>query len=1585
MRKLINKVIAVLAAIMMTSSSFLPVGVYAANEIKQNTDTNEENVKFSATINGENEAEAEIEKGASLDLSLSVLEAGYLRNIKVVLDGNNYSLGELTDDNARITEKNEIELNEVNSGKELEVKVPIVFSADEIFSEEDFSKESTVKLEAIYVNQNGKEINVEKPVTEKLTWKTNGSEVVSQKLIRYIKYENKTMVTFDIADGIKDNKLPLKNKELSIIVPKIDNKNPEKVIVNGNNIKDSYNNGVLTITKDMANEDGKYSWNSQDSYSVTYIYNNQTSAKTINTSIVAKATDIYNELQEVNSENNEFEIEDEVGSLVEAKVDGTEELNKGYMHTNTKREEDKLDTDFTTNYQINVGYADVLTKIVGKETLVEFTDEDDSTVKDATDSIKVNKVKVDKEELEKILGKDGTITVKDEEDNSLGNLTTDITELKVQARKISFETSEPVEEGIINLNVEKAIDGNSDNSKAEIDSYKKLKTTIEINGYSEESEISNNEVSKTIKLNEATSKASLEISTDRLSTIVKNENVVFNVVLNKKEISDALYTNPTIRIKLPEQIKNIEVLSGNLLYEDELVAGESEVNSNEIVVKLDGIQKQYNTSSAVDGALVRIETNLTLNNLAPSSQEKVELEVLNEYTGETYVESKELSIVAPTGFVTTNTIKVDNEEVTAVENDVELVKVKTSQDAKVMQVEANLVNNNGENADGLVVIGRIPTTGNKTVGGVELGTNINTTLATPVDLENLDNATVYYSNNIDETIDGNNWTTEANADTKSFKIVKEGTFEDKQIATFKYSVTIPENLDYELNAKENYGVYYNNGAQEGVTRNLVESKVVGITTGSAPDLKAEITAVDTNEGFEIENKGNVKEGEFVTYKLKLTNTGSNDANNVKVNTILSDALSFVEKEVVEGEVGNGYIINEENKNNEQELGTIKGGDSRTLYFDTVVTQKLELLESEENSNIEIGFSIDSDILEDKIEKIYSVKNNEGSVNAKLATNLSSSVGENEDYKYMLTVYNSNYTDKENVTATIKLPSGVKFDTIESGQKADYNERNNEVKVNIGEIQGGAEQVITIKVKNNSRDDELKAYATVKCDGMDKEIRSNEVVTGNLVTDRVLKITHSSNISGEILDSDKLEFYIDMKNYSKESIPLNVEDIVPSELRVSKYFIDVSGEEIYTGTTNYINSEITIPSGQSARVTIITEPFELEEGQKADIVNKPVITKRDGEEIKVDEIKVRVKGSREVEKEEAVEEGSEENSEVKEETKKYRITGTAWFDENKNGQRDAEEVRLKGIKLTLYSVATKDIVRDSNNKETVAITSENGDYAFSNIEAGEYVIASQYNSNEYLVTSYKEEGVQESINSDFVAVKVDGRDSATTDILKVEDENVYGIDLGLMPKDKFDLEITNNISKITVVNSENEKKEYVYDENTAKIELSDEEVNNSTLLIEYNINIRNNGNTEGYAKSIVNYIPDGLSFNSEYNKDWYLSRDGNLYTVSLANKKIQPGESENIKLVLVKKVEEDSIGIIRGRAEINSTYNEKGLAEINALSSRKANTSAADVIVARKTKVSALSTVSVTVGLITLFAIILYQMKKYIDSEYKIED
>ena len=172
-----------------------------------------------------------------------------------------------------------------------------------------------------------------------------------------------------------------------------------------------------------------------------------------------------------------------------------------------------------------------------------------------------------------------------------------------------------------------------------------------------------------------------------------------------------------------------------------------------------------------------------------------------------------------------------------------------------------------------------------------------------------------------------------------------------------------------------------------------------------------------------------------------------------------------------------------------------------------------------------------------------------------------------------------------------------------------------------------------------------------------------------------------------------------------------------------------------------------------------------------------------------------------------------------------------------------------------------------------------------------------------------------------------------------------IDLGLITKGVFDLQLDKSITKVQTTDGKNNKSTDLDKDKITKIDVDGKRAENTNAVIEYTITITNNGNVPGYAKKVVDYIPEQLEFSSNLNEDWYMSGDTAVNT-SLADVVINPGESKELKLILTKKVGEDVIDTITNRAEITEAYNDQGL--LDTTSDEDETNSSANVIVGIKT-------------------------------------
>lgn len=1499
-------------------------------------------------------------------------------------------------------EKEKIELNEIQAGEKANINIPIKFPKEEKITNDLFDNESKIILNAVYVNDNGEEQAIKKEINQYLNWNVQVEEFINQRLTRNVKYGNdKTLLGFQIQEGINKNVIPVLNKEIIVNVPKLNNKEPSKVIVLENNgISYKYENGRLTISK--VNNQDNLDWNSQDIFNLVYLYDTQTEENEIASTAYSKITAVGNKLYEAQSEVSNFNISQQIGNLVDVENILPEKINKGYMFTNLNRSDNKLETQFNSLYNANVGYADLVDRIIVQEKNSEFLNQEFNEIKSADTNIINKRVGIVQENLVKILGDEGRIFVRDIEGNELAVLDKDNTTKEINNNsKLTIETTKPKDEGILSIGIEKAINGIVDYNKEQLKNFNILNTSLQVVSYNGEQELLNREIEKQILLENPTSYAKAGINKDSLSTVVENEDIVLNILLNTNDVSTALYQNPQILITLPNQVIDTNVKAVNKLYDNELQAKNMEVNGNQIKIDLNGVQTQYNNSSTEMGTLLSIAMNLKLDNLAPSSDEKIKVEYLNETTEDVNSLEIPIKIVAPSGMVLTNKIEVGDKSATSIQNEVSNIKIDANNEEKEMTISGTIINNLGNDTDNVNIIGRLPFAGNKSVLGQELNSSIDSILASPISVEGLDSATIYYSENGEETVDANSWSVEPTEKTRTFKIVKVDTLKDKQIARFSYKVKIPANVDYEKMAKENYAVYYNNGSIEGINKNVVEAVPVGIETGVAPEIKLEVTAEDTNEGYGIQDNGTVTEGEYITLKAKLTNTGSMDANNVVLKSTLPNGMGFVTyRQSTESYPIARYVQNYTTREAEKQIGVLKAGEEKTIEIPAKISQLISTMgNNNEASKLQTQFNVSADILPDGLQKSFTVNNTEGTLNLKLASSLESGTTSGDLFNYSIQVENANLKEKANVVIKVKLPKGIEFSEMNDKYETNYDKNTNELTIYYDTAKA-TPNLISFKAKVlDDIEDRLVTQATATFIGSNKEVKSNEVIFGTQKSSDIIQANQSTNISSNVFDTDQLEFYVEIKNNSNEMKSLQFIDMLPGEVSVKDYKLEIDGQVIEESNTKYIITPFDLPAGKTAKVKIQTSLYGQSVGEKYTIENKPIIS-MNGIGIKINPVSIDVNGTssqlRIINSQEQKPGTSDNNQNKQESNITYvdgtnKIAGIAWIDENKNGKMDIEEKRLVNQVLTLFDALSNSIVKDEQNNPIQVTTNEKGEYSFANIKPGKYNVLSSYNTREYEPTAYKAQGLGEEENSNFTLAKFEQDDVLATDTVDLTNTSAYNINLGLVNREIFDLKLEQNLSKITIADVKSGIKEYFFKDNDTKgkVEINPNELEKATSLVEYTIKITNEGNQAGFAKEIVDYLPEGMKFSSDINPDWYLKNDGYVYNSTLMNTLIQPGETKELKLVAVKLLDSFNLGNTRNTAEIFNTYNEKGLNTIDAKAGNRADDekdmSSTDVIIIRESGVKFIVVITISILIITLIVLgVIYIKRKWIDNMYQTE-
>ncbi len=115
----------------------------------------------------------------------------------------------------------------------------------------------------------------------------------------------------------------------------------------------------------------------------------------------------------------------------------------------------------------------------------------------------------------------------------------------------------------------------------------------------------------------------------------------------------------------------------------------------------------------------------------------------------------------------------------------------------------------------------------------------------------------------------------------------------------------------------------------------------------------------------------------------------------------------------------------------------------------------------------------------------------------------------------------------------------------------------------------------------------------------------------------------------------------------------------------------------------------------------------------------------------------------------------------------------------------------------------------------------------------------------------------------------------------------------------------------------------------KVEIQTANINKTTVKFRFSIRVTNEGEIAGYAKELIDYIPEGLEFVPEDNPEWEVTEDGRVITTQLADTLLQPGESATVEIVLKWINGKDNMGEKVNWAEISQDENEYDSPDIDS--------------------------------------------------------
>ena len=961
MQQKLIKVIAVLLATTILYANSAAVVSYAADNFlsakaleNQGTSTTNENVEFDVYYDGgKHTVSADVNaEDTKLNIALKVKKAGYIKDAVVDFSDTNFKIAKTEEsDNIQAVdaENKKISFNQINNGENVTETINIALDKKDEISEDMFDRDNTIKFTGTYVNAKGKEVAVKKDIVVHTSWTASTAKAkLDYEITKYIPYSannvSKLITQGKITSYVENSVLPIKNTNIEVNAPKINNKYPEAVTVvanstnatngdaNGDNFfKNNWSydstTGKITITVNNNAVNGKIQWakNTSDEFIVTYIYSSDVyeAVKDSVTRVTYDASSSMNlyvqsGVNKVSAHVDGYEDQTKkIGDIVEFASDATKSVSKGYIYNNKNAEdENKKETEYNTKYIANVSYADIIDEIEIKQNIDQFVTangNEQSTTVGGTNYAYDKALTISKQEFDKLFGENGKVTILNAEGTTLVTINKD-TEVKdnkivvslvpFNTNSITIKTSKPQAEGNIIFEITKALAKNIEYSTSQLKSFTQIKTSVTGTAKNAETDIVSTENTKNIDLAEPTQKASITTSNNRLSTIVTNENVEIKVTLENDSADDTMYTNPKIKITFPENIETINVKDCKVYFDDELEIDNDSIKSYEnndgtktLEFKLKGTQTKYNNAAA-KGATVVLTTDITLNTLTPTTNTQITAEITNGDSTVTNV-STDVKYIAPSGVVTTNSMTGYNgdEKIEVINGKSQKALIPTKAAQKEVTYTMNVINNYENTLDHVVVLGRTPFKDNKDVStSLSLGSNITMPLASGITVTGIDNSkfTVYYSENGEATTDlsnsQNGWTTSVTDYTKikSYMIVlnEDYAMNGGDTFTFTYKATLPANLDYDQEVYENYGVFFNNNKTSGTITDKAIATKIGFTTGSIAKLDAKLTST-------IGEGASVKSGEILEYELTINNTGAIDAENTKVEIKLPPELSFI--------------------------------------------------------------------------------------------------------------------------------------------------------------------------------------------------------------------------------------------------------------------------------------------------------------------------------------------------------------------------------------------------------------------------------------------------------------------------------------------------------------------------------------------------------------------------------------------------------------------------------------------------------------------------------------------------------------------
>ncbi len=1438
------------------------------------------------------------------------------------------------------------------------IEVEIEYNKQEQFTTIALFEEINLKLSGTYININLEKMETEVAQNIMVGWSYHQEMELAGEYTQVSPFQlgdyrgtiiqNKITVTRETEE---QNCLPIKQTTLEISVPDWNGKAPETVNVQATKLmatkgedignvtfgNDNWNydteNKKITITVDNQTSLGM----GEDEYIILYRYNEYIEEKTVTLPNNFKVTvEEYsgnsNEIT-VKEWNNTQEIKTQADNLITYNINSTKEsLNKAKINANYYMAEANYESEFTTTVNVNILTNDLLEELkINSSKEIYVTKE--AVEFDATPDIDYNKIKFNYSEIKNILQNGATIEIQTLSGEVIQTLDNDnVTsqehcevQLQGQEKGILVVFKNIAMNGNIGIEFTKAI-GKSNYEQSAFQSFDTIKSYVsaELKYQNKEDKYLMNEIATTKKLQDSQTSAEIQLTNQNLNTIAQNNGVEVKIILNNNKSDSDFFKNPSFELVFPKYITDVVLEKSNLLYNTGLEISNIETykENNLIKMKIDlvGTQNGFCESNVTNGTNIVLNLKLTLNEYTPKKQDQIKLYYCNEavtkYESETAwtihkaipngilketngFDVATINYQAPSGVITSNAIlNYDGKasQIKSINQGTKTVQIERNRDSQIATMELVTMNNSKNNCSDMVLLGRIPFQGNTSViSGEDLGTTENVKLLGGIqeNIQNPNMTTIYYSTNEAATKDLNNsnngWTKNVSnwSEVKSYMIVLKGEVKPGVVLKYTYDFEIPEELQYEKAIYGSFGGYYNRKQEKMISYESTEASKVGLITETKPNINVQV--------YPYGEQQEVQDGQIVTLVAKVENNSKIDLENATLKVSVPTGTRYVkqEKQETEEETTYRYVEDKDVLYQEFQIKRLVAGEITYFEFEVKVLEG----SSQQFKKLE-GYTDMNGIIQDYNLK---VKPSLISVTATLLEDERNFL-ENTSIDFGVLITNSNSAPKENYKMSFSVPDYLTIDEVYDynvDKALNFSVKDRKVIIDVGELNAErTEIVISCTIGEiNVKELTMKTIFNVYPSNDEKNGYSSEVVKSTI---RRIYAQLSQEISASTLHyTDDFTYRAILQNQSDIDTSFQLKMNLPSNLFVKNMSVIINGKEEKIDAYYYNDYEIKRGLPANGKVEIIATGRVT---NKDTIIGSRKFSQTlsaqlgNGVEIKSEALPIRILTSDDFAQ-------NTENSETTEKNKDnpYSISGNIGMDEEtKKEQTPQVQVQL---------------LKEATTVKTTTTDTE-GNYTFDNLQAGDYTVVCNYDKERYTAEDTENTSIIETQEG-----------TSVTDKITIENESRDNINMTLKEKGKFDFAIKQYITG-AIVNIRGQETEYSYDKlELAKIEINPADLKDAVVKLNYKIIVTNVGNQEGQVSSIVDYLPNGITFDQSENPDWTIGTiEGNIYYDGLKGVPILPGESQEILLTLNKKMTEDNTGVVSNKVQIAYAESESRLTE-----------------------------------------------------------